>query len=131
MKVRPGAVIRGVAVAVACLASDRSTRSPILLAGFTGGWFLNRPGLQVFTIIPDAAEPWKRATVPLATSVASWSAVMLAATTAVRRTRLPAPLAAVLLGGGLILIDSVLADLGEARDAAKTKERDAMEPLSH
>jgi hypothetical protein len=128
MKVRPGAVIRGGAVALACLASDRSTRSPILLAGFAGGWFLNRPGLQVFTIIPDANEPWKRATVPFATSVASWSAVTLAATTAVRRTRLPAPLAAVLLGGGLILIDSVLADLGEARDAAKTSERDAVEP---
>ena len=126
MKVRPGAVIRGAGVALACLAPDPSKRSPILLAGFTGGWFLNKPGLQVFTIIPDADEPWKRATVPFATSVASWSAAMLAATTAVRRTRLPVPIAAVVLGGGLIVIDSLLADWGEARDAAKAAESDAL-----
>jgi len=102
----------------------------VLLAAFTGGWFLNRPGLQVFTIIPDATEPWKRATVPFATSVASWSAVMLAATTAVRRTRVPAPIAAVVLGGGLVAIDSLLADLGESRDAAKAAEPDGPEPAS-
>ncbi len=131
MKVRPGAVIRGAGVALACLAPDPSKRSPILLAGFTAGWFLNKPGLQVFTIIPDAAEPWKRATVPFATSVASWSSVMLAATTAVRRTRLPVPIAAVVLGGGLIVIDSLLTDLGEARDAAKAAEADASEPAGH
>jgi hypothetical protein len=62
-----------------------------LLAGFTCGWFLNKPGLQVFTIIPDADEPWKRATV----------------------------LAAVVLGGGLIVIDSLLADLPRSRDAPR------------
>jgi len=88
-----------------------------MLAGFAGGWFLNRPGLQVFTIIPDANEPWKRATVPFATSVTSWSTLMLGATTAVRRTRLPVPIAAVVLGGGLVVIDSLLADRGEAREA--------------
>ena len=131
MKVRPGAVVRGAGVSLACLASDRSIRSPILLAGFTAGWFLNRPGLQVFTIIPDASEPWKRATVPFATSVASWSTVMLAATTALRRTRLPVPIAAVVLGGGLIVIDSILADLGEARDAVTAAEPDESEPVSH
>src|SRR5690349_6469597 len=97
MSVRPGAVIRGAGVALACLAPDPSKRSAILLAGFTGGWFLNKPGLQVFTIIPDAEEPWKHATVPFTSSVASWSTVMLAATTAVRRTSLPAPIAAVVL----------------------------------
>jgi len=131
MKVRPGAVIRGAGVALACLAPDPSIRSPILLAGFTGGWFLNKPGLQVFTIIPDAEEPWKRATVPFATSVASWSTAMLVATTAVRRTRLPVPIAAVALGGGLIVIDSLLADLGEARDAATASEADASAPAAH
>lgn len=125
MKVRPGAVVRGAGVALACLASDPSKRSPILLAAFTGGWFLNKPGLQVFTLIPDADEPWKRATVPFATSVASWSTVMLAATTAVRRSRLPVPIAAVVLGGGLVVIDSLLTDLGEARDAAKAADAEA------
>ena len=130
IRIRPGAVTRGAGVALACVASDRSTRSRILLTAFTGAWFLNRPGLQAFTIIPDAVEPWKRSTVPFATSVASWSAVMLAATTAVRRTRLPAPIAAVLLGGGLVVIDSYLTDRGEARDAAKAAEPDGSEPAS-
>ena len=128
MKVRPGAVVRGAGVVLACLAADASKRSPILLAGFAGGWFLDRPGLQIFTVLPDSEEPWKRATVPFATSVASWSTVMLAATTAVRRTRLPVPIAAVLLGGGLVVIDSFLADRGEAREAAKAAEVDASEP---
>ena len=125
MKVRPGAVVRGVGVALAYLAPDASMRSPLMLAGFAGGWVLNRPGLQVFTIIPDTNEPWKRATVPFATSVTSWSTVMLAATTAVRRTRLPVPIAAVVLGGGLVVVDSLLADLGEARDAAVVEEAQA------
>ena len=122
MKVRPGAVVRGAGVAVACLAPDPSKRSPILLAGFAGGWFLDKPGLQIFTVIPDGDEPWKRATVPFATSVLSWSTVMLAATTALRGTRLPGPVAAVVLGGGLVVIDSLLADLGEARAAAEAAE---------
>lgn len=117
MKVRPGAVVRGAGVALACLTTDASKRSPALLAGFAAGWFLDRPGLQVFTVVPDAEEPWKRATVPFATSVASWSTVLLTATAAVRSTRLPPPIAAVLLGGGLVVVDSLLADLGEARDA--------------
>jgi hypothetical protein len=117
MKVRPGAVIRGSGVAIACLAPDRSKRSSLLVAGFAGGWFLDRPGLQIFTVIPDGDELWKRTTVPFATSVTAWSTVMLAATTAARRTRLPAPIAAVVLGGAFIAIDSLLADLGEAREA--------------
>jgi hypothetical protein len=124
MKVRPGAMVRGAGVAVACLVPDHSMRWPVLLAGFGGGWFLNRPGLQVFTVIPDTDEPWKRATVPFATSVGSWSAVMLAATTAMRRTRVPAPIAAVVLGGGLIVIDSILTDLGEAREATEAANTD-------
>lgn len=131
MKVRPGAVVRGVGVALACLAPDPSKRSPLLIAGFATGWFLNKPGLQIFTVIPDTDEPWKRTTVPFATSVTAWSTTMLAATTVVRRTRLPVPIAAVVLGGGLVAIDSLLADLGEAREAreaAKAAESHASEP---
>jgi hypothetical protein len=125
MKVRPGAVVRGAGAVLACLATDASKRSPILLAGFAGGWFLDRPGLQIFTVIPDSEEPWKRATVPFATSVASWSTVMLTATAALRRTRRPVPIAAVVLGGGLVVVDCLLADLGEARDAASAGEAQA------
>ena len=117
MKVRPGAVIRGAGVAIACLASDASKRSPVLFATYTGAWFLDKPGLRIFVVIPDTVEPWKRTMVPFATSVASWSSVMLAAATALRRTRLPAPIAAVALGGGVLVLDSILADLGEAREA--------------
>ena len=118
MRIRPGAVVRGGGVVLACLAKDATKRSPLLLAGFAGGWFLDRPGLQIFTVLPDSEEPWKRATVPFATSVASWSTVMLAATTALRRTRLPVPIAAAVLGGGLMIVDSLLADLGDARHEA-------------
>ncbi len=121
MKVRPGAVVRGGGVGLACLAPDPSKRSSVLLTAFAGAWFLNRPGLQIFTIIPDTDEPWKRATVPFATSVTAWSTVMLAAVTAARGTRVPAPIAALVLGGGLVVVDSVLADLGEAREASKAE----------
>src|SRR3954464_2885745 len=117
MKIRPGAVIRGAGVALACLTPGPSRRSPILFAAYAVGWRLDKPGLKVFVVIPDTEEPWKRATVPFATSVASWSAVMLVATTAVRRTKVPAPVAAVLLGGALVVVDSLLADLGERRQA--------------
>ncbi len=134
MQVRPGAVVRGAGVALACLTPDPSKRSPLLIAGFATGWFLNKPGLQIFTVIPDTDEPWKRTTVPFATSVTAWSTAMLAATTAVRRTRLPVPIAAVVLGGGLMAIDSLLADLGEAREAreaAEAAESHASEPAGH
>ena len=125
MKVRPGAVMRGAGVALACFVSSTSTRPPILVAAYAGGWLLDRPGLQVFMVIPDSDEPWKRATVPFVTSVTSWSAVMLAAAAALRRTRLPVPIAALAFGGGVTVLDSLLADLGEARDAAKAAEAEA------
>ena len=117
--VRPGAVVRGVGVGLACLASNPRGRSRVLVAAYALGWPMSKPGLQVFVVIPDTDEPWKRASVPFATSVTSWSTVMLVATTGVRRTKVPAPLAAVLLGGGVLVVDSLLADLGDRRkDAA-------------
>ena len=130
MKVRPGAVMRGTGAGLACLASSTSQRSGILFAAYTGGWFLNRPGLQVLMVVPDTAEPWKRATVPFATAIGSWSAVMMAATTGLRRTRLPVLIGAVVLGAGVTVVDSLLADLGEARDAAKAAEADGEEEAS-
>jgi hypothetical protein len=51
---------------------------------------------------------------------------MLVATTALRRTRLPGPIGAVVLGGGVMAIDSLLADLGEKRDAAKAADAEGM-----
>lgn len=123
MKVRPGAVVRGAGVALACLAPDPAKRSSILFAGFAGAWFLNKPGLQIAIVIPDTEEPWKRTTVPFLTSVGAWTTVMLAATTAVRRTRVPVPISAIVLGGGVLAIDSLLTDLGETRDAAQAAQK--------
>jgi hypothetical protein len=75
---------------------------------------MSRPGLQVFSVVPDEdAEPWRRVMVPLATSGGSWSVVMLGAAFAVRRSSLPVPVAAVLLGGAVVVGDSLLADLAE------------------
>ena len=128
MKVRPGAVVRGAGVTLACLMPDASKRSPILFTGFAVGWFLNRPGLQILTVIPDEVEPWKRTTVPFAKSVGAWSTLMLTATAALRRTKLPAPVAAVVLGGGLVVVDSLLADLGEAREAKAAEAAKTAEP---
>jgi hypothetical protein len=91
------------------------------VAAYAVGWPLDKPGLQVFVVIPDTDEPWKRATIPFATAVASWSTVMLLATTALR-TKLPAPIAAVLLGGAVAAADSFLADRGEARAAGTAAE---------
>ena len=99
-RIRPGSVVRGAGVALACLSPRLPGRARAVLASYVGGWPLNRPGLQLLVIVPDEdAEPWQRAVVPLATSGASWTALMLLATSAVRRTALPAPVAAVLLGG--------------------------------
>jgi hypothetical protein len=128
MKVRPGAMVRGAGVALACLAPDPAKRSPILFAGFAGAWLLNKPGLQIATVIPDTEEPWKRATVPFLTSVGAWTSVMLAATTAVRHTKVPVPISAIVLGGGVLAIDSLLADLGEAREAARASHEENDEP---
>src|SRR3954454_5698740 len=118
MKGRLGAVARGAGVALACLAPGPTARSNALFAAYAVGWPLDKPGLQVFVVVPDTDEPWKRASIPFATSVASWSAVMLAAATALRRTPLPGPVAAGLLGGSVVAVDSLLADLGEARAAS-------------
>ncbi len=133
VRVRPGAAVRGAGVALACLTSSPTSRSRALFAAYAVGWPLDKPGLQVFVVIPDTDEPWKRASVPFATSVASWSTVMFVAATAVRRTFVPAPIAAVLLGGTVAVVDSLLADLGErnkARLAEAAAARDAESPVS-
>ena len=110
-------MLRSAGVALACLVSTPTARSNVVFATYAAGWPLDKPGLQIFMWIPSTDEPWKRTTLPFATSVASWSTVMLVAATAIRRTPLPAPVAAVLLGGAVLAVDSLLADVGEARDA--------------
>jgi hypothetical protein len=55
---------------------------------------------------------------------------MMAATTGLRRTRLPVLIGAVVLGASVMVVDSLLADLGEAREAAKTAKADGEEATS-
>ena len=128
-RVRPGSMARGAGVALACLTPRPTGRARAVLASYAAGWPLSRPGLQVFVIVPDEdAEPWRRVMVPLATSGASWTAVMLVAVSVVRRSALPGPVAATVLGGAVTVGDSLLADLGErvtARAAEVAAARDA------
>ena len=99
-RVRPGSAVRGAGVALACLLPRLPGRARAVVASYAAGWPLGKPGLQVFVVVPDEdEEPWKRAVVPFATSGASWTALMLVGASAVRRSSLPAPVAAVLLGG--------------------------------
>jgi hypothetical protein len=114
MRLRHGSLVRGAGVAMACVVPGLRGRTRAVMASYLAGWQLDRPGIQVFVIVPDDdAEPWQRAVVPLATSGASWTAVMLLAVSAVRRSALPGPLAGVLLGGAVVAGDTALAELGE------------------
>jgi len=115
-------MVRGAGVALACLMPGATARTNALFAAYALGWPLSKPGLQVFVWVPDSDEPWKRAAIPFGTSVASWSGVMFVAATAVRRSRVPAPVAAVLLGGAVAAVDTLLADLGD-RNAAPAEDR--------
>jgi hypothetical protein len=135
MRVRPGAIARGAGVALACLVSGPTARTNALFAAYAVGWPLDKPGLQVLVWVPETDEPWKRAAMPFATSVTSWSTVMFLATTAVRRTAVPAPIAAVLLGAAVAVGDSFLADVAERAKAepvepaeAAAAVRDSAEP---
>jgi hypothetical protein len=128
-QVRTGSAMRGAGVALACLLPRLPDRARVVAASYAAAWPVDRPGLQVIGVIPDEhVERWKRAVLPLATSGASWTALMLVGVSAVRRSALPAPVAAVLLGGVVTVADSLAADFGarvKARAAAAAMARDA------
>ena len=97
-------------------------------SSYAAGWPLSRPGVRFVEVVPDEdAAAWRRAVVPFATSQASWSAVMLAAIFAVRRTSLPVPIAAALLGGAVVVGDPLLVELVE-RAKARAAEAPAAPP---
>ena len=127
MKVRPGTCVRAIGVALGCLEESPSRRSRVVVAGFACGWFLNRPGLQVATVVPDTEEPWKRTTVPFVTSVSAWSGAVLALISALRRTPVPPLALSVALSGAFVVLDSLLSDLGESRDASHERAEDRAE----
>ena len=130
MRLRAGSAVRGAGVGLACLFPGVGGRARAVLAAYAVGWPLGTPGLQVFVVVPDEdEEPWKRAVVPFATSASSWSAIMLLAVSAVRRSALPAPVAAALLGGAVVVGDSLMTDVGDRMratvDAARASAQDA------
>jgi hypothetical protein len=126
MKVRAGSAVRGAGVGLACLLPGLGGRARAVLAAYAVGWPMGAPGLQLLVVVPDEDEQaWKRAVVPFATSAASWSAVMLLAVSAVRRSTLPAPVAGVLLGGGVVVGDSLLGDVGARLQSQAARRRAA------
>jgi hypothetical protein len=131
-RVRPGSAVRAAGVGLACLLPGLRGRARLVVAAYAAAWPLGRPGLQVFVVVPDEDdEPWKRAVLPLATSGASWTVVMLGAVSALRRSALPTPIAAVALGGLVAVGDSLLVEVGErakAKAAAAAAARDAEAP---
>ena len=130
MRLRAGSAVRGAGVGLACLFPGLGGRARAVLAAYAVGWPLGTPGLQVFVVVPDEdEEPWKRAVVPFATSASSWSAIMLLGVSAVRRSALPAPVAAALLGGAVVVGDSLMTDVGDRMrakaDEARASAQDA------
>jgi hypothetical protein len=128
-RVRPGSAVRGAGVALACLSPRLSGRARAVVASYAAGWPLGHPGLQLLVLAPDEdEEPWKRAVYPFASSGASWTLLMLGAVAVVRRSVLPAPVPAVLLGGLVAVGDSLLIEVGQramARAAEARAARDA------
>jgi len=125
-RIRTGSLVRGAGVALGCLLPGLTNRTRAVVASYGAGWPLDRPGIQVFVVVPeDDAEDWQKAVVPFVTSAASWTVVMTAAATLLRRTPLPVPLAAVLLGGAVAVADSALADLGDQIKARTGTTADA------
>ena len=122
MKVRPGAAIQGVGVAVCIPRTWHVHALGHPVCGVHGRLVPEQAGTADLHGHPRHGRALERASVSFATAVSSWSTAMLAATTALRRTRLPGPIGAVVLGGGVLAIDSLLADLGEKRDAAKAAD---------
>jgi hypothetical protein len=117
--------MRGAGVAMACLVPGVARRAEVIAATYTAAWPVDRPGLQMVVVVPDEDdEPWKQKVLPLATSGLSWTAVMLLATFAVRRSPLRAPVGALLLGACVAAADSAMADAGARRKDRATSAVD-------
>ncbi len=108
-RVRPGVALRGAGIAIACLLPGVTRRAEVLATSFVAAWPIDRPGVQLVTLVPEQDAPaWQRAVVPVATSGASWTLVMSLAVLGVRRLRLPTPVGAVLLGAGVAAADTAM-----------------------
>jgi hypothetical protein len=117
-RVRPGSAVRGAGVGLACVLPGLTGRARAVAASHAVGWALDKPGLQLLIVVPDEDEDaWKRLVLPVVTSGLSWTAAMLLAVSAARRSALPAPVAALLLGGAVAVGDTALIGVGERAKA--------------
>jgi hypothetical protein len=124
-RIRTGSAVRGGGVALACLMPGLANRTRAVLASYGVGWPLGKPGLQLFIVVPDDDAPdWQKAVLPFATSAVSWTLLMTGVATLVRRTSLPAPVGAVLLGGAVVVGDSLLVEVGERVKASRHASTD-------
>jgi hypothetical protein len=116
-------------VALACLSPRLSGRARVVAASYAASWPIGKPGIQLAIVVPDEdADAWKRAVYPLASSGVSWTAVVLGVVALARRSRVPTPVAAALLGGAVAFGDTLMIELGErmkAKARAAAAERDA------
>jgi hypothetical protein len=128
-RVRPGSVVRGAGVALACLMPGFAQRAEVIAMSYAAAWPVDRPGLQFFTVVPDEdEEPWRRVVLPVLSSGASWTVVMSWAALGARRLRLATPVAATLVGAGIAVADSAMegwADRLRSQAMAAAAARDA------
>lgn len=110
-RIRRGSAVRGAGVAVACVVPGLPNRARAVLVSYGLGWPLDRAGIVI--VADDDAGDWQRVVVPFATSALAWTLAMTTAASLVRRTALPAPVAALLLGGAVVVGDAALIELGE------------------
>jgi hypothetical protein len=126
VRLRAGSAARAAGVGLACVMPRLSGRAGAVGAAYAVGWPMGKPGMQLLVWVPEEdAEPWQRALIPFASSAVSWTTVMVLASTAVRRSKLPAPVGGALLGGLVLVADSLLVGVGERAmamaDAAREK----------
>lgn len=131
-RIRPASAVRGAGLALACLSPRLSGRARVVAASYVVSWPMSKPGIQLAIVVPGEGEDaWKRAVYPLASSGASWTAVVLGLVELARRSRIPTPMAAALLGSAIALGDTRMIEFGEqmkAKRQAAGAARDAEEP---
>jgi len=122
---RPGSVLRGAGVAVACLVPGLARRAEVVATTYAAAWPIDKPGIQFLVVVPgEDEEAWRRAVVPIATATASWTVAMSLLILGVRRLRLPTPVGAVLLGAGVAAADTAMSGWAEGLRAKAAAARD-------
>jgi hypothetical protein len=104
-----GFVVRGAGVGVACLVPGWRWRALTIAGTYVAGWYVGEHGFQVFSVTGFE----------LPTSAVSWTALQLAATAAVRRLPVPAPVGGAAYGAAVAWLDGRATQLVRSRAAAR------------